>query len=741
MRNLADIYPLQDSFASPSLDASKWTASGPLTVTNGLTMTVAAGATGWSFVRSLATFGAGYLVSSYGTEQSPQGPMYGRLGWYNGTTHVDYEENNAGTFYLRDNVVCCDTKTIATADNNPHLFQAARDAAGDFYAWVDGAVQEDSSQLSTAAYGVGLEVFNSNTNTTQPDSVTSIWVKVRPWIPGEPVASAVVAAPTATSTSTSTPTPTPTSTPVPPMSRTVTYTYDGIGELTSASENPGNSFAYSYDPAGNRLSTSVNNTPVMTATYNAANEVNGWTYDAAGNLTYDGFNHYTYDALGRLTWLSQGNYSPPITTYAYNGDGSLVASTHSTTPPGLCLGLSTTYTVDLAASPDQIIASAVGHPGQGCPAPVTSDYLRDGAGTLLASASNSTTTWYGLDRQGSVRQTFDNNANLLATRNYDPYGQPETSSQVGAFGYTGELESNAGEYLRARWYQPGTGTLLGVDPEVDATGQAYAYASDDPVNGSDASGACWVLSGQELENYPQTPPQTVCSADDARKLVGKVYAASVYEPAQAVVEYPGWQFATFDQAAALAIGKGARLVYGSAVVIAPSGSDCWSCDFMRAFGPALVGVGTNAVGEAGQIAYTALPVVHNVALVITAAASICAAAGIETVVLGVGCGTLALGASAVVAGTGSILYAQHRESGPEAVIDMAGFGAGWEGKLAEMGASSAKDLATITQEIAALRRADMAAAPWYRKAGHGWAVCGGKPRPSSGAVSRMAWMR
>ena len=35
-------------------------------------------------------------------------------------------------------------------------------------------------------------------------------------------------------------------------------------------------------------------------TFNAANQVNGVTYDAAGNLTNDGTATYTYDALGPM---------------------------------------------------------------------------------------------------------------------------------------------------------------------------------------------------------------------------------------------------------------------------------------------------------------------------------------------------------------------------------------------------------------------------------------------------------
>jgi hypothetical protein len=42
--------------------------------------------------------------------------------------------------------------------------------------------------------------------------------------------------------------------------------------------------------------------------------------------------------------------------------------------------------------------------------------------------------------------------------------------------------------MRARWYDPGTGQFLSVDPDLAETDQPYAYASDDPVNNSDPSG-------------------------------------------------------------------------------------------------------------------------------------------------------------------------------------------------------------------------------------------------------------
>ena len=44
----------------------------------------------------------------------------------------------------------------------------------------------------------------------------------------------------------------------------------------------------------------------------------------------------------------------------------------------------------------------------------------------------------------------------------------------------------------ARWYDPATAEFTSVDPDVASTGQPYAYAGDDPVNGGDPSGKATV---------------------------------------------------------------------------------------------------------------------------------------------------------------------------------------------------------------------------------------------------------
>jgi RHS repeat-associated protein len=198
----------------------------------------------------------------------------------------------------------------------------------------------------------------------------------------------------------------------------------------------------------------------------------GWSYDAGGNLTSDGTTSYSYDALSHLTGASATGQN---NNYVYNGDGMLVSQTTN--------GTTTSYAQDLAASQSQILAATTG---------ITStNYLYGSDIAPLLALSGSSRTWYGVDGQGSVRQTLDDAANVLGIQSYDPYGQIESgSSLTSIFGYRGELQApltNA-EYVQARWYQPGTAQLLGVDPALASTDQPYAYAYDNPVRWSDPTG-------------------------------------------------------------------------------------------------------------------------------------------------------------------------------------------------------------------------------------------------------------
>jgi RHS repeat-associated protein len=99
---------------------------------------------------------------------------------------------------------------------------------------------------------------------------------------------------------------------------------------------------------------------------------------------------------------------------------------------------------------------------------------------------------YYQDQLGSTRGILDSRGSTLATYTYDPYGtlKSSTGTVSNPFQYAGQYtDSESGlQYLRARYYDPGTAQFLTVDPMADSTGEPYGYSIDDPVNRTDASG-------------------------------------------------------------------------------------------------------------------------------------------------------------------------------------------------------------------------------------------------------------
>jgi RHS repeat-associated protein len=261
--------------------------------------------------------------------------------------------------------------------------------------------------------------------------------------------------------------------------RVVQYGYDGLQRLSSTAETPGTSYAYAYDDAGNRTGVWLNGTRTVTQTYNAANQVNGFSYDAAGNLTNDGTAAYTYDALGRM--IVRGT-----TPYTYTGDGVLVFDG------------TTRYTQDLAAPLSQVLQTTQGS--------ATTQYVygRD----RLAAVAGSTRTWYVGDGLGSVRVMLSDSGAPLGVVHYDPWGTVETGT-VPTFGFTGELQdvSSGLVNLRARWYQTGQGRFVSRDPfagmpETPYSQHPYAYALSNPVRYTDPTGKYFTTGTEELSGCP-----------------------------------------------------------------------------------------------------------------------------------------------------------------------------------------------------------------------------------------------
>ena len=106
-------------------------------------------------------------------------------------------------------------------------------------------------------------------------------------------------------------------------------------------------------------------------------------------------------------------------------------------------------------------------------------------------------SYYGYDAGASVRELFSDTGAITDTYDYDAFGNTvaRTGSTVNEFLYRGEqFDSVLGiYYLRARYYNSGTGRFLTVDPlegspSDPTTLHKYLYAGGDPVNRIDPRG-------------------------------------------------------------------------------------------------------------------------------------------------------------------------------------------------------------------------------------------------------------
>jgi RHS repeat-associated protein len=100
-----------------------------------------------------------------------------------------------------------------------------------------------------------------------------------------------------------------------------------------------------------------------------------------------------------------------------------------------------------------------------------------------------------IDIRGSVRAVEDPSGRTLEQREYDAWGGMLGQADANMLGFTGEPQDpDTGlVYLRARWYDPSTGRMLGRDPlpgsmRRPVTQNPYAYALNNPVSLVDPSG-------------------------------------------------------------------------------------------------------------------------------------------------------------------------------------------------------------------------------------------------------------
>jgi RHS repeat-associated protein len=283
----------------------------------------------------------------------------------------------------------------------------------------------------------------------------------------------------------------------------VSWSYDNTYQLTNERRSGANAYnvTYTYDAVGNRT-VKEDSGARTTYTYNAGNELvteqsptapTSYTYDANGNTTVKNEagtrTTYTYDPENRLTQVDTAASS---VTYTYDGEGL------RRTGPGV------KYVWD-----DQNILLETDNAGSTVVQYTLSEEL---FGNLVSQRRSGTSSFYHFDGLGSADRLTDANQAVTDSYTYLAFGEEKASSgsttnpfrYVGQVGYYRDGQTPL-LYLRARYYEPGVGRFVTIDPLFGGS-NGYVYVKANPVTQVDPSGQLTIDCGTRYKG-PCEPGQ------------------------------------------------------------------------------------------------------------------------------------------------------------------------------------------------------------------------------------------
>ena len=160
--------------------------------------------------------------------------------------------------------------------------------------------------------------------------------------------------------------------------------------------------------------------------------------------------------------------------YTYNGLGVRLSQTVN--------GDTTNYTLDINRSLTEVLQDG------------DSTYLY-GLGRIGEDRGD-TMLYHIPDALGSVRQLADSESQILFAQSYEPFGDvlEAYGAEGSTYGFTGQMvDENGLVYLRARYYNTGTGRFFTRDPWSGSALQPmsydpYLYAYNNPIIYTDPSG-------------------------------------------------------------------------------------------------------------------------------------------------------------------------------------------------------------------------------------------------------------
>jgi RHS repeat-associated protein len=311
------------------------------------------------------------------------------------------------------------------------------------------------------------------------------------------------------------------------------FAYDALSQLTNALLN-GSSFAWAFDPIGNRVSESSNSVSHGYAA-NALNQytsvTNGGTrtllYDPDGNLTNDSVFGFSWDAENRLVGVSNGSITA---AYKYDYMSRRFEKTVN--------GVTHTFLYDGW----NLIQERITDNGS----PITNSYIwgldlsgllqgAGGIGGLLTVVRNGTPYYPCYDANGNITEYVDRDGTVVAHREYDAYGGTLVSSgpmkDAFSFWFSSKyLDAETGLlYYGYRYYAPGMGRWLSRDPiEEDGGLNLCAFLGNNPGNLLDYLGLYPPIIIIPLPGLPAPSPAPIPSPDLAVPMESLTGAISPY---------------------------------------------------------------------------------------------------------------------------------------------------------------------------------------------------------------------
>lgn len=247
-----------------------------------------------------------------------------------------------------------------------------------------------------------------------------------------------------------------------------TFGYDAANQLLSATvTNSGsliNTFGYSYDPLGNRLTEQAGTTN-HTATYNSLNQLSTTTAPSTTRTN-------EWDAKDRLVAVNVGDQR---TEFAYDGMGRMVSIRHLTN--GVEASFRRFVWCDNDICEERNAAGSI-----------TKRFYQQGM--KRETGPNIGSYFYTRDHLGSIRELTDGGGNVRARYEYDPYGRRvrTTGDAEADFGFAGTFRAAEVNLCLTpfRAYEPELGRWLSRDPlsnaEVEEGPNLYAYVENNPIN-------------------------------------------------------------------------------------------------------------------------------------------------------------------------------------------------------------------------------------------------------------------